>query len=180
MNLPAARLSITPFMLWAALAISGCLKESTTVEIDNFTVVDSYNTSSNVHDPDSPIAINASIINGAFNVQWDVDSSESSYYVELSISTTQLNGGVTLPFYDARCGADIARYSCNRQVTIQCHFSYGIELSCGDIAPVDPFNIPADVTGVITALPIYAYLRMRACTPDLSTCATRYQLVEWQ
>jgi hypothetical protein len=163
----------------SVLALVGCLKESPTVTIEDFAVVDSYDTSSRVYGPDTPVAVNASILGGEFSVYWDVDSSESAYYVELSLAAGR-SGGAAVPFYDARCGSDPARYDCNRQVSMQCHFGYDVALSCGDIWPVDPFNIPADAAGVLTEIPMQAYLRIKACTPDLDVCTTRYQLVEWQ
>ena len=139
---------------------------STIPNINSFSIVDSFNQTTG--DPDNQLQINAGVLGGEFGVSYDIN--EEAYYVSLGLNDTNVSNGSVI-FYNNTCGNS----RCIANIT--CRFTNSVAMSCGVIGVGNP---DVDVSSIVTAIPMDAYLILQVCNSDHSTCSESYQLVELQ
>jgi hypothetical protein len=135
-------------------------------EILSFTVIDSYQVSSEIGGRDEALGINAGINVGQFTASWSVDS--NSYYVQLALSRDSM-GTESIRFFNT--------HGTQTLTTMTCRFTGALKMSCGEIGPNFPLNPEIDVSPLITALPMHAWLLLSVCDNEIYECDTRYQKV---
>ncbi len=135
-------------------------------EIYSFTIADSYQQTTS--DPDTQLQINGGISGGEFEVDYIV--SQEGYYVSLSLNDRSVSGG-GITFFNSVCGSS----SCS--VNITCRFTNDMKMSCGNIGPS---NQEVDVSSMVTAIPMDAYIILEVCNFEYTICAQQYQAVELQ
>ena len=139
---------------------------STIPNINSFSIVDSFNQTTG--DPDNQLQINAGVLGGEFGVSYDIN--EEAYYISLGLNDTNVSNGSVI-FYNNTCGNS----RCIANIT--CRFTNSVAMSCGVIGVGNP---DVDVSSIVTAIPMDAYLILQVCNSDHSTCSESYQLVELQ
>lgn len=157
------------FCLLALLVafIYGCDQEQVKgPDILSFSVVDSYLVSSENGGRDEAIGINAGINSGEFTVSWSTNS--SSYYAQLALSRDAI-GTETIKFFN--------KNGFSSAITMTCRFTTALKMSCGEIGPDFPLNPEVDVSSLITALPLNAWLLFSVCDNEVYDCETRYQKI---
>ncbi len=142
---------------------------STNPEVHSFAITDSYQQTS--YDFDQPAHINGGISGGEFDISYSV--SNEPYYVYLTLNNQNISGG-GITFYNGICGYS----SCS--VDITCRFTNAIKISCGNIGIGYPSNPEVDVSPLVTAIPMGAYIILRACNSEHSICVEQYQAIELQ
>lgn len=150
--------------------LTGCDLETTEAPgIESFVVVDSYQVSSATDGYDTSVGLNPNISSGAFEVAWSID--QSDYYLSLAVALDEA-GADAIQFYDG--------VESRATGSIDCHFTTALKMSCGDVGPDYPFNPETDVSPIIMALPMDAYLLLTVCDYEQTECDTQYQYVELQ
>lgn len=141
-------------------------KTPTNPEINSFTITDSYQQTS--FDYDQQVHINGGISGGEFDVSYS--ASRDGYYVSLALNDRDISdGGIT--FFNGICGSS----SC--AVDITCRFTNAINMLCGNIGPS---NQEVDVSSLVTAIPMDAYIILEVCNLEYTICVQQYQAIELQ
>ena len=135
-------------------------------KINSFSIVDSFNQTTS--DPDTQLQINAGVLGGEFGVSYDIN--EEAYYISLGLNDTNVSNGSVI-FYNNTCGNS----RCIANIT--CRFTNSVAMSCGVIGLGNP---EVDVSSIVTAIPMDAYLIIRACNSENSMCSESYQSVDLQ
>lgn len=137
-----------------------------TPRIFSFTITDSFQQTS--FDFDQQVHLNAGVLGGEFDVFYS--ASADGYYVSLSLNDKNNSGGGVM-FFNGVCGFS----SC--VVDLTCRFTNAIKMSCGNIGPG---NQEVDVSSLVTAIPMDAYIILQVCNAEYSICVEQYQAVELQ
>ena len=139
---------------------------SDTPEIISYAITDSYNQTTN--DRDFKLQINAGILGGEFGVSYYIN--DDAYSVSLAVNNTNVSDGALI-FYSGICGSS----ACT--VNMSCRSTNSVTMYCGVVSADNP---EVDVSSIVTAIPMDAYLILQVCNSDHSTCSESYQLVELQ
>ncbi len=140
--------------------------EALNPQINSFTITDSYQQTSSSFD--QQMGINAGVSNGEYDVYYSV--SREAYYVSLSVNDKSISDG-GISFYNSTCGYSACA------VDLNCRFTNAINMSCGNIGPS---NQEVDVSSIVTAIPMDAYIILEVCNSEYTICAQQYQPVELQ
>ncbi len=135
-------------------------------EIYSYTIIDSYQQTS--LDFDQQMGINAGISNGEFDIYYSI--SKQAYYVSLSVNDKSISDG-GISFYSGTCGYSACA------VDLTCRFTNTMNMSCGNIGPG---NQEVDVSSMVTAIPMDAYIILQACNLEYTICTQQYQAIELQ
>ena len=121
--------------------------------------------------------INAAIDNGAFRVEWNVNSSDP-YHVDLYISDNNALDEITdIRIFNQNCGSIALLYNCNAVGSFDCKFTSENKMSCGTVTPTNPDK---DLTSFLTTIPQSAFLFIKACNALFDSCKTSSIAIELQ
>ncbi len=159
----------------------GCSETSNTT---NPTTSNSQNTSINMYSVTGTSTttsdvkpINSGVNNGAFNVSWNVSSTDP-YHIELYLSNNStLSSSAGVKFFSQNCGGISAIYNCNTNGSFSCRFTSQNKISCGTITFV---NKEKDVSAFLNQIPKSAYLIIKACNGLFNSCDTEFKQIELQ
>ncbi len=137
--------------------------------INTLELTDSY--SQTVDYPDDVAAINATIAAGEFDVV--VEAADGAFYVNFMLNDERIaHGGIS--FYNDNCGSG----SCS--IAITCRFTTEVKMSCGSIGEDYPGNPETDVSLMVIALPMEAYIVVQVCNAAHTNCTYKYQAIQLQ
>lgn len=137
--------------------------------IDSFEVTDSYGQTPDY--PNDIAAINATIAAGEFDVV--LDAGNDAFYVNFMLNDQSISDG-GISFYNDNCGSD----ACS--ISITCRFTTEVKISCGNIGEDYPGNPETDVSSMVTALPMDAYIVVQVCNAAHTNCTYKYQTIQLQ
>jgi hypothetical protein len=140
--------------------------------INAYSVIGAITTTTN-----GGILINSGVNNGAFNVSWNVSSSDP-YHVELYLSNdSALSSSTDVKFFSQNCGGISAIYNCNTNGSFSCKFNSQNKISCDTITFI---NKEKDISAFLNQIPKRAYLIIKACNGLFNNCDTAFKPIELQ
>ena len=137
--------------------------------VEAMEITDSY--SQAVDHPDDVAEINATINAGEFNLVMELEN--DAFYVDFMLNDQEISDGA-ISFYNDNCGSG----ACS--VSITCRFTTELKMSCGNIGPDYPGNPETDVSSLVTALPMDAYLIVKVCNATHTNCSEYDQRIQLQ
>jgi len=142
---------------------------------DSTTINDYAVTGSDVVNASGNIPINAGVNGGAFQVTWDVDSSDP-YHAELYLSAdSTLERNTDIKIFEQNCGSVSLLYNCGQKADFDCRFTSENKMSCHTITTA---NRERDLTTFLDTIPKSAHLMLYACNALFSNCKTSSVAVE--
>jgi len=125
------------------------------------------------------IPLNPAINNGAFTVDWNIDSSDP-YHVDLYMSSdNQLNRLSDDQLLTRNCGSTSLVYNCSKTAHIDCSFNSSNVLACGTAS--DQMVVKGrDLTAYLDTIPKTSWLLIEACNALMSSCKTSAVEIEFQ
>lgn len=122
------------------------------------------------------VPINAGVNEGAFEVNWDVSSS-NPYHVRLYVSDDAiLSTDDDIQFFSQNCGTPSSIYNCNRTANFDCSFSAQNQIVCNETT----YNRGKNIGSFLNSLPQQAYLIMQACNGLFDSCKDQAIAIELQ
>ncbi len=157
-----------------SILLAACVDET---EDDGTTTINNFSTSSSADLSKSLVAINPAIDDGAFNIQWNIDSSDP-YHIELYLSEdSQLSKSSDFNFFGQNCGSPSTVFNCSSVGDFDCRFTSENKISCGTI---NSANKEKDATNFMTALPKEAFIIIQACNGLFDSCKESASQVVFQ
>lgn len=166
----------TLILLYAAVILTACDANSIDDDselgepsINTLELTDSY--SQTVNYPGDVAAINATISAGEFDVV--LSAEDGTFYVNFMLNDQSISDG-GISFYNDNCGSG----TCS--ISITCRFTTEVKMSCGNIGEDYPGNPETDVSSMVTALPMDAYIVVQVCNAAHTNCTYKYQTIQLQ
>lgn len=168
---------MTNFQKAAVFSLSillGACVESTE---DDVTTINEFSSTSSAGLNDSSVVIDPAIDDGAFNIQWNISSSDP-YHIELYLSEdAQLSKSSDVNFFGQNCSSSSTIFNCSSVGDFDCRFTSENKISCGTISPA---NKEHNVTTFMTTLPKEAFIIIEACNGLFDSCAESASSVVFQ
>ena len=168
---------MTNFQKATAFSLSillGACVESTE---DDVTTINAFSSTSSAGLSDSSVVINPAIDEGAFKIQWNIDSSDP-YHIELYLSEdSQLSKSSDVNFFGQNCSSASAIFNCTSVGDFDCRFTSENKISCGTISAA---NREQNVTSFMTTLPKEAFIIIEACNGLFDSCEESVSQVVFQ
>ncbi len=154
----------TATALLLSILLAACVEDT---EDNANTTINKFSATSSADSRDTSIVIDPAIEGGAFNLQWDIDSSDP-YHIELYLSDdSQLSKASDINFFGQNCGSPSTVYNCNSVGDFDCRFTSENKISC---ATVNSVNKEKNVTDFMTTLPKDAFIVIEACNGLFDSC----------
>ncbi len=132
-----------------------------------FDIVDSYGTDTKFST--KPLALDPYIVNGLFDVFWEVNSLYD-YRINIRVNSTASIAGSLLIYSDI-CGAGRV---CDQGGNLICEYTSDLYLSCNSA------RNPTDIAPLIKNIPQTLYLMLEICDLDSPSCGYKYYPVSMQ
>lgn len=168
---------MTNFQKAMAFSLSILLGACVETTEDDVTTINEFSSTSSAGLSDSAVIIDPAIDEGAFNIHWDIDSSDP-YHIELYLSEdSQLSKSSDVNFFGQNCSSASSIFNCSSVGDFDCRFTSENKISCGTISAA---NNEKTVTSFMTTLPKDAYIIIEACNGLFDSCAVSASQVVFQ
>lgn len=150
--------------------------------VTNNTTINSFTVTGSGNAVAGKTPINAAINNGAFQVNWDIDSTDPYRAImylsaDNTLDTNEATGDIEL--LGLNCGSISLLYECNKTAKIDCSFNSSNKIACGTAQDQLTYQ-PKDLTTFLDTIPKTAYLMVQACNLLMTSCKTSAVQIELQ